>query len=168
MAFAASEIVTADKLIRATEKCIARGRRLTTSSASTGAAVAVERLDGIQLRGGYLYEVRTNGLALDSSVNADIIRAEIRYTTDGSSADAADAVLPGAAIQQGQANNAQSENAPVIGFYAPGSDEILSIVLCVRRIVGTGNATIFADANNSMDLLVVNLGEDPGDTGVDL
>lgn len=167
MAFAAGEVVTADKLNRATEKCIARGRRITASSTTTS-IVGVLRLDGMAFRGGYLYGVFTNGLALDSDVNNDIIRAEVRYTTDGSSAGTGSSPLPGAAIQQRQTDAAQSENACLAGLYAPGSDETVSMLLVVRRISGSGNARIFADASNSTDMWIVNLGEDPGDTGVDV
>lgn len=167
MAFAAGEITTADKLNRATEKCIARGRRITASSTTTS-IVGVLRIDGMSFRAGYLYGVFTNGLALDSDVNNDIIRAEIRYDVTGASATTSSGALPGAAIQQRQTDAAQSENACLAGLYAPGSDETVSMLLVVRRITGTGNARIFADATNSTDLWVSNLGEDPGDTGIDV
>jgi hypothetical protein len=168
MAFTAGEVVTADKLNRATEKIIARGRRTTTSSNSTGTAVAILRLDDIAIRGGYLYAIRTNALALSTSVANNTIRAQIHYTTDGSTPTTSSSILPGGVTQQVPESTTQSDNSSIMALYAPGSDETLSLLLSVNRSTGSGNGFIFADSTNVMDMWVEQIGLDPGDSGVDL
>lgn len=168
MAFVGGEDVTADKLNRATEKIIARGRRTTTSGGSTGATIEVLRLDDIPIRAGYLYAICTNSLALQSTAANNTVRAEIRYTTDGSTPVAATTVIPGGATQQSPSVAGQSDNSAILALYAPGSNETLSLLLTVRRTTGAGTATIFADATNTIEMWVEQKGEDPGDTGVDL
>lgn len=168
MAFTGGEDVTADKLNRATEKVIARGRRTTTSGNSTGSSVAILRLDDVAVRAGYLYVIRTNSLAISTSVANNTVRAEIRYTTDGSTPSTSSTIIPGGVTQQVPESTTQSDNSSIHCLYAPGSDETLSLLLCVTRTTGSGNGFIFADATNVIEMWIEQGGEDPGDTGVDL
>lgn len=168
MAFAAGEIVTADKLNLATEKCKARGRRITTSSSSAGTtAVGVLRLDDIPIEGGYLYAIRTNALALQISTANNPVKAQIHYTTDGSTPTTSSTILPGGTTQSVPELTTQSDNTAILALYAPGSDETLSLLLAVRATIA-GNGSIFADATNTIEMWIENLGLDPGDTGVDI
>jgi hypothetical protein len=168
MPIGAGEIVTADQYNRDTEKIIARGRRLTTSGGSTGTAVAVLRLDDVPIAGGYLYGIRTSPRALLCTSTGASCRAQIHYTTDGTTPTTSSTVLPGAVTQSISGAVSQSTNSPILGLYAPGSAETLSLLLSVIRSAGAGTVTIFADATNTMDLWIENMGIDPGDTGVDL
>jgi hypothetical protein len=171
MALAAGEIVTADQYNRDTEKIVNRARRVTTSgnATTTGVATAVLRLDDTTIAGGYLYGIRTSSLALQASAVGTYCRAQIHYTTDGSTPTTSSSVLPGAVTQTISAVVSQSINSPILGLYSPGSDEVLSLLLSIVRTGGTaGNVTIFADATNTIDMWIENLGLDPGDSGVDL
>lgn len=168
MPIGAGEIVTADQYNRDTEKILNRGRRLTTSGGSTGTAVAVLRLDDIPIVGGYLYGIRTSPLALQCTSTGASCRAQIHYTTDGTTPTTSSTVMPGAVTQSISGAVSQSTNSPILGLYSPGSDETLSLLLSVIRSAGAGTVTIFADATNTIDMWVEQLGLDPGDTGVDL
>lgn len=164
----AGEIITADDYNADTEKVIARGRRITSSSASSGTtAVGVLRLDDKPIRGGYLYEIKTNALALQISDANDPVKAQIHYTTDGSTPTTSSPILPGGTTQSVPELTTQSDNTAILAWYAPGSDETLSLLLAVRATIA-GNGSIFADATNTIELVVENKGLDPGDTGVDI
>lgn len=168
MPIGGGDIVTADQYEADTEKVIARGRRVTSSAASTTSAVAILRLDDVPLRAGYYYEIRTNALGVRSTVANDAGRAFIVYTTDGSTPTTASPELPGSRVESTVAAANRSEHVTINAQYPAASVETLSILLCVARTAGTGNVTIVSDATNTIDLSIVSLGEDPGDSGVDL
>lgn len=148
-------------------KVIAWGRRTTASSGSTGAAVGVLQLDSVPVLAGHLYAVHTNALILDSTVNNDVPRATIRYTTDGSTAIASSTVLPGATLDGRQADAAWGEARMLYVPYEAAADGSLSLLLCIERAGGSGTCIIHADGTSFMiDLLVSDLGISPGNTGV--
>lgn len=147
---------------------IARGRRTTSSTASTGTEVGVIRLDDIPVTGGLLYRVASNGLHFDTTVAADVSVARVRYTTDGSTPSTASTILPGALAYALQGNASWPETALIDTFYAPAADETLSLLLTVNRVAGSGSCLIFADTDHTIDLWVESLGTDPGDTGTDI
>jgi hypothetical protein len=167
--FLAGQRISAGALTRETTKVIARARRVTTSSASTGAAVAVLRLDGVPLLAGRAYRVRSSGIAFDTSVANDVGFATIFYETNGTSATTSDDRLPGAVIQSGLINAAQGETGVINADYFPATDMSASFLLAVGRAAGSGNITLFADGTtNVIELFVEDNGVDPGDTGTDL
>lgn len=172
--FSAGQVVTAAELETAIlpGTVIKRARRDTNSSPSTSATlVPVLRLDGVALTAGRLYGIQTSQLALDANAANDVMRAEIRYDTTGSAATIASARLPGSMAQALQANTSQSEDVTINTTYAPASNQTVSFLLCLSHPVATGatNATILADGDfNTIQILVIDLGLDPGDTGVDL
>lgn len=168
MALAALQKVTAATYNTDIQKIVARGRRVTTTSNSTGTAVGVMRIDDVAIKGGYVYAVCTNSLALSTSVANNTIRAFVTYTTDGSTPTTSSSTLPGGATQQVPESTSQSDNSAIFALYPCGTDETLSLLLCVNRTTGSGNGFIFADATNIIDLWLINLGPDPGDTGVDI
>ena len=168
---AAGEIATAAKWRRDTKKILGRARRTTDSSTSASTTlVAVLRLDDIPITGGRLHRISTSPLSLDSSTANDVIRASILYTTDGTTPTTSSTQLPGGIAQTSQPNAAAGEFPSAISTtYTPASDETLSLLLCVSRISGGGNCLIQANGTVTIiEILVTDLGIDPGDTGTDL
>lgn len=146
---------------------LARGRRTTTSTATT-TVQGVLRIDDIPIIGGHVHKVWSSALGLATSVNGDSIRVDIRYTTDGSTPTTGSSVLPGSAVQQRISSTGIVESATILTTYTPASDETLSVLLCVSRVSGTGNSAIFGDTSFSIDVVVEDYGIDSGDAGVDI
>lgn len=167
MAFLAGERPTAGQLTRLGQ-AVARGRRIGSSSNVTSTTdIGVLRNDGIAVTSGTLYVIASTPLALDSSVANDEIGARIRYTTTGA-ATTASTILPGSQVAFRQVDINVPEHKMILTTYTPSANETLSLLLCVRRIAGTGNANLFADGTDITQLLVFSLGTDPGDSGVDV
>lgn len=147
---------------------IARGRRTNTSSGSSadGVDVAVLRVSNVLLRAGRLYKIWTTPLGLDSTSVNDEIAARIRYTTNATNATTASTILPGSNIQtrQTDANVAEHKaiQAPLTGL-----DVTASFLLCVRRFAGAGSCAVYVDGviGDAIDLVIEDVGFDPGDTG---
>lgn len=167
MSFLAGQTLTAAALNLATKKILARGRR-TTASTGTTTEVGVIRLDDIPIVGGRLYEISSSTVTPDTGTNGDMTNVRIRYTTDGSTPSTSSTVLPGA-IGQVRLDDASNGEALVVKtFYAPASDETLSLLLTVGRSSGSGTITLFADGVFETHLVVKDVGVDPGDTGTDI
>lgn len=164
----AGQTLTASLLNQKLLKCVARGRRTSTSSASTGTDVGVLRVPA-PARYGKLYVVMCE-VQLDSSVTNDEIRARIRYTTDGSNPSVSSTILPGSMVQTRQADANVPETKTIFAVYPSASDHTATFLLCVGRIAGTGNCTISVDTANgdSLDLSVFDVGDDPGNTGTSI
>jgi hypothetical protein len=119
---------------------IARGRR-TTNSTAAATEQSVLRLDNVSVLLGRVYWIGTGPLGLDTTV----------------------ASATGAMV-----NASFAESVDCGAFYVPSADEVLSILLTTSRSTGTGNISLAASATAPIDLYVVDMGTDPGDTGVDL
>lgn len=142
---------------------LARGKRTSNSSGAT-TEIGVLRLDDIPISSGHLIYVCTSAIRIFSTVASDDVAAVLRYTTDGSTpttssteAGRAIAKVSGASVDRG------GWVAPS-GSYTPAGDETLSVLLSVVRTNGTGTVNLLAN----MELFIVDLGIDPGDTGTDL
>jgi hypothetical protein len=146
---------------------IARARRTTSSSVSTGALVPVLRLDNVFARGGNALRVCTGTLHTTSSVAGDNVRVDILYNTSGV-ATTASATLPGARAFELFGSATFGNTSFLNTTYTPASDETLSLLLVVARAAGSGNTLLFADGNRCTEMFVYDEGVDPGDTGVDL
>lgn len=143
---------------------LAWGRR-TTPSSTTTTTVGVLRLDGIPVVGGKAYHVFATGVHFDSTVTSDALQADIRFSTAGT-ATTASAILTGA-VAFGRivvANSGQTHN--ISCHYEPGGSATLSVLLCVSRLLGTGNSRIFASADAATELKVFRAGNAVGNTGV--
>lgn len=135
----------------------------TPSGVSTSTtAVAVMRLDDIPLLSGRSYLITCPTLHPTSSVTTDNTRVELRYSTSGA-ATTASSVLPGA-----QAYQVFGSTVNLTTVYQPGSNQTLSLLLCVARDSGTGNVTMFADATRLSQIIVYDQGLAVSNTGVDL
>jgi hypothetical protein len=155
----------ASDVVAAAKKIVARGRRLSNSTTTTS-EVGVLRLDDIEVLGDHIYEISTSSLLLGTSVANDIVLARLRYTTDGSTPSTSSTLLTQAGERiEVTANGAYTQ---VVGTYAPASDETLSVLLSVTRTSGSGSVGINYGSAVPIELYVIDLGEDPGDTGVDI
>lgn len=171
--FQSHELLTATKLNRALRsgRCIGRARRVTGSNASTsGTRIPVLELDDIPLVAGRQYEIKTNTYAVDGVTNNDVAVVDILYTTDGSTpAVATSSVLPGATCETQQVIATQFVFGIIETTYTPAADELLSLLLCIRHSAGVGAMNMPADGTaRIIEMRVLDCGEDPGDTGVDL
>jgi hypothetical protein len=147
---------------------IARGRRTTNSSATTGAAVGVMRLPGVTVLAGRGYWVCTNSLLIDGTTTTDVVRAELRITTDGSVPTTASPVLAFAQDQIG--NAAQGPGLVVLGYHAPGaSDQTLSVLLDITLTAGTGSTIVVGGGAGAVaEIFILDAGVDPGNSGINL
>lgn len=165
---AAGQIMTADLFNRKVRKSIAHARRTTTSSASTGSAVGVIRMDDIPIRAGIQYRISWKART-DSNVHEDICYGEIRYTTDGSTPTTSSSQLQGSVAETGQTDGGVGFTLYSTTYYAPLVNETLSILLTVVRSAGTGNNTFYADGSiNVTDLYIDDMGDEPGLTGTNV
>lgn len=138
----------------------------TTNSSTTTSEVGVLRLDDVPITGGHRIEVKTNSITLHSSVNADVVRAIIRYTTDGSTPTTSSTALCDAQLT---VNNTTFPTTSIAsGTYVPASNETLSALLTVSRQSGSGNAQLLGSSSFPLELTIVDLGVDSGDVGVDI
>lgn len=166
---AAGQLLTASLFNMKARKRVARARRVSNSSSSTSTTeVAVMRLDDIPILGGHNYRIGYQ-CTLDVGTNVDTLRTILRITTDGSTPTTSSGVLGGSGAEELLSNAA----TPVSNFtetdYSPASDELLSILLSVRHVVGTSAGIIQADGSVfHTQMYVDDMGDDPGDTGVDV
>lgn len=151
-------------------RIIGRARRVSNSTTSASSTlVPVLELDDIPVKAGRCYGVRTTNLAIDGNVANDSMTVTICYTTDGSTPTISSTQIIGGTIQCVQTNIAIPEYRIIDTTYTPASDETLSLLLAFNRTSGTGTVSILADgASRIVELAIIDLGEDPGDTGVDL
>lgn len=168
MVFTAGQKLTATQLNALSEGVIARARRTTSSatSSSDGVDVAVLRVSNVSLVAGRLYSVWTTPLGLDSSSTNDEIAARIRYTTNGTDATTSSTILLGSNIQTRQTDGNVWEHK-TIQTALVGTTVTASFLIVVRRIAGAGACKIAVDgsAGDVIDLVIEDIGADPGDTG---
>jgi Chitobiase/beta-hexosaminidase C-terminal domain len=151
-------------------RLIARRRRTTASSAANSATeVSVMRLDDIPLLGGRAYLIGSPKLDLQSTAANDIIRGQLRYTTDGSTPTTSSTPLTFAQDRMTAANVGQS--VPCLDWYFPASNQTFSLLLTVSRPgTGSGNVSIAGGTGipGPITLVIMDCGVDPGQTGADL
>lgn len=145
---------------------VAQGRR-TTASTATATIVGVLRLDNVAVYNGRAYRISTSNLNLISTVSNDDPQAQLRFSTSGT-ATTTSTLLPGGNARGRYVGATGSVFIPINAFYYPTSDATLSVLLCVTRSGGSGNVSIFADANNSIDLVIEDIGPAASNTGVSI
>jgi hypothetical protein len=151
-------------------RCLARARRITSSSTTTGTTdIGVLRMDDVAIPAGHLIAIMSSPLAIDGATANDEIRARMRYTTDGSTPSVSSTILPGSKVQIRQTDANVPEQRTIFTTYTPAGAETLSILLCTSHVAGTGAAGIFADGTEDIiEFSVWDMGVDPGDTGTDI
>lgn len=142
---------------------LAYGQRV-TDKVFSGTEVGVLRLDSISCRAGYRYMIMTSNLRLNVT-SGETGKANLRYSTSGS-AGTSDTVL---ITLESNANSAFSPNQSHVMCcsIAPGT-VTLSVLLTVARAGGSNNVTMTGSATQPIELYVIMVGPDPGDTGVDV
>ena len=148
-------------------RVVARGRRITSTASITTTETGVLRVDNIPVFDSKGYRILTSNINLDTSVNNDAADLRIRV---------AQAVTPGTAATIASTQIAHFRNTiddlafsnvlPISGYYWPSADGYLSVLLSCQRVAGTGNIVVFCSAVELLDLVIEELGTDPGDTGV--
>lgn len=144
---------------------IARARRITDSTATAGTEQPVLQLDGIVLKAGRVYQFSTSTLLTVTTVANDLLGIRFRYSSTGT------ATIASTELEfTDSKNTATSSQGNVIltRSYSPAADETGSLLLTVVRLSGTGNVQILGAAAYPVEILVDDMGPDPGDTGVSL
>jgi len=160
---------TANDIIGASlNRVVARARRTTAKTPITTESGFL-RLDDIPVISGRTYEICTSPLTLDSSVDNEVGVARIRAVQSASVGTPATT----SSTQLGQMREFQDANAnadlnTIQVYYYPVADGFLSVLLSAARITALGTFQFFASATEPCDLIVRQLGTDPGDTGVSL
>ena len=160
------EIADPGQYLIDTRKRIARTTRTSNSSNATITEVEVLRLDGIKFTAGRTYQLHTSSLLLVSSVTGDLIGVRFRYSSTGTATSSSTELHFG---DRRIPTGGTSESFGVLArSYNPSSDETGSLLLTVARSAGTGNCQILASSAYQVELLVDDMGSDPGDTGTSL
>lgn len=148
-------------------RVVKRGRRTTTTGTITTTETGVLRVDDIPVFAGRAYMIKTSNVNLDTSVANDIADARIRVTQNASTGTAATT----SSSQIGHFRNyiddaSQSNVNDITAFWFPSTDGYLSVLLTCQRVTGSGNIVVFCSSAEILDLVIFDMGDDPGDTGV--
>ena len=149
-------------------RVVARHRRTTAKTPITTESGFI-RLDDIPVLNGYVYEITTSPLTLDSTAAAEVGAARIRAVQDtvtGTLATITSTQLGQIREYQDDATNADLNILTV--YYFPSADGFLSVLLSAIRITAIGTFQFFASATEPCDLIVRQLGTDPGSNGTEL
>ncbi len=144
---------------------VARTRRTSDSSTSSGSIVEVARLDGVALLAGYLYEIKADPLSVTSAAG-DVFTITLRAATGGSTATGASTAIQ--TVEDVVPSTSAFTGAGIAVLRPVSADEELSVVLCIIRSSGSGSTKFSASATKPLDLMVICRGVDPGDTGLSL
>lgn len=142
---------------------LARGRRITSTGNITTTETGVLRLDNIPVVAGVAYAIIVSEINMDTSVANDIASSKFRVSTSGAATTASTQI---AQIRNTIDDAGQSNILSGSFIYPSSSSGTLSILMSLVRVQGTGNITIFASAVDILDMTVICLGTDPGDSGV--
>lgn len=144
---------------------IARTQR-TSDSTGTTTEVGVVQLESVPVKSGRAYWIGCSTLSVSGGA-ADVVGVRIRYTTDDSTATTSSTSLK---YQQTTIRTGTPDEPLAVGvWYFPSADQNLSLLLTCARIAGiAGNALIQGGSDIPIQLLVVDCGIDPGDTGITL
>jgi len=148
-------------------RVVARGRRTTSTAAITTTETGVLRIDNIPIFDVKAYGILTSNINLDTSVANDIADMRIRIATAATPGTAATTASTQIAHFRNTIDDLAFSNVlPLSAFYFPSADGYLSVLLTCQRVAGTGNIVVFCSAVELLDMVVQELGADPGDTGV--
>jgi hypothetical protein len=153
---------------------IARGSRITSSSGTT-TEIGVLRLDDISIFEGRLYRVSlATSTLFGSTVANDLIEGRFYYSITGAAVVGVN-VFGVLSIETRTAGGAQYSDAvsaflpsPVVATTDGSGTGTLSVVFSIVRTVGAGTISVPSSATYPINMIVEDLGPDPGDTGVDI
>lgn len=128
----------------------------TDASTAAAAATGVLRLSGVPLKIGRLYDIRTSNILLFNSTVNGQSSARLAYTIDGTDAGTGSTLL--AIFNSGAIPVvASGVGAQLSQVYEATGDVQLSVVLFTLTLTG-GNTSIFANASQHTQLMVVDMG----------
>lgn len=138
----------------------------TSNSTASASEQGVLYTGGGPALAGRRYRIYTNEMGADSSVANDTIRINLRYTTDGSTPTTSSTLL-----SRGQAREVDAAIPAYVsasGTFVPSSDCTLRVLLTTSRAGGTGLVGVNGGANDPIEIMVEDKGEDTGDSGTDV
>ena len=141
---------------------IARGRRTTSTGNVTTTETGVLRVDNIPVYAGRIYKISTSNMNMDTSVDNDAARAAFRTSTSGAATTSS---TLGNYLRNTIDSASQSNVHNAVMFYVAGADGTLSVLLTLLRQSGTGNIIMFCSGTDILDMVIEDLGVDPGDSG---
>lgn len=163
-AYGVGDPVTADSLNTYSPLGVIRRGRRTSVTGSITAETGVLRLDNIPVVVNHLYRIATSNINMDSSVANDVLTARIRVDATGASATTASTQI--ANIRQVSANINYSVIYPENAYYLASATGTISVLLSALREAGSGSLVVFCTTTDILDMVVSDMGIDPGDTGV--
>jgi hypothetical protein len=137
---------------------IARAQRPTTKTITTS-ETGILRLDSLPLKAGRAYKITAPHLRVDFVTATDRAAFRFRVSTSGAAGTGSSAI---ARVETGDVQSAHLEAMRI-----PGSDEVLSVLLCGIQYVGSSTATVQGD-ESGIEIWVEDLGPATADTGVDI
>jgi hypothetical protein len=143
-----------------------RAERVTSGTATTTTEQPFMRLDDIAIDAGYAYLITVAPLIVDSTVAGDLITMPLRASTSGA-ATTASAQLT-ALVDTSQSAAGSQRTASFSKLYVASITGSLSLLLSYVRSVGTGNVRIIASTTYPAEIVILRVGIDVGDTGIDL
>lgn len=148
---------------------IARHRRTTNSTTTTQtvqtSAQGVCWVGGALLIG-RLYRVSAKNVGC-YTVAAGRARLQLTYTTNGTTPTAASTVLVTTDETETNPGN-KVLNRDLAGLYVPGSNQTIKVLISIWNDNIAGTAGTFASATWPTDLVIEDLGVDPGSTGTNI
>lgn len=165
----AGQTLTASLLNAKFQRCVARARRTSNSSATTSTtSVGVLRLDDIPIKASVNYRI-THKVTGDTTTSTDTLRTLLRYTTDGSTPTTSSTLLVGTGGETSFTSGSSGSTLIVVTDYTPVTDELLSVLLCIQHNLGTSSMIAQADGGIFLtEMYIDNMGDDPGNTGTNV
>lgn len=149
-------------------RIVKRGRRTTPLGGITTVELPLLRIDDIPVFADRAYMIKTSNMNLDGSLANDIGAVRVRVNqspTPGIAATVANAAQIGQ-LRSTLDDPTSSNVLPATAFWFPSADGYMSVLLGAVRTGGTGTLQVFCSLTEILDLVVYDLGDDPGDTGV--
>lgn len=142
---------------------VARAQRTTTTGTITTTETGVLRIDNIPVFNGRAYRLSCSNINVDTSVANDIASVVIHYSTSGT-ATTASSIMGTLRTTIDDATN--SNILALTCYYYPSADATLSVLLSCVRTAGTGNIIVFCSGSQILDMVLMDEGVAPANTGV--
>lgn len=147
---------------------VARANRTTTSTTFTNTEIGVLRIDNIPITSGRHYLIYTTGFIFNSTVAADLIELNFHVSTAGA-ATTGSTQAEGAAVQSARSAAGAQYVTAYLAHYVSATTGTLSVLLGAIRSAGTGTCSLVSSSGKySMNILIIDMGVAPSDTGVDI
>lgn len=165
MAFVAGQRLRASQL-NEQGTLVARAARTSNTASSTSAVVGILRLDDVPVIQGRAYEFRATGGLFPLGAGTSRADMTLRYTTDGSTPLITSPILKLTGRQMFVDGFVEPYDNRII--YVPPLNQTISLLACYQSVVYGVAVASYGAANWPTEITIVDLGADPGDTGVDI